>query len=132
MAGGDHNTLDPGDPASLERSVLLLLDVASGSEADLERYVSQLLIAAGDGTPATGVIVSEAAIGWGRCWEHWRFIVVPDITRVAAALGVMTLPAVVLGGAVEEFRQRIDAIVQRQDRSDGGRVSGALSAGDLR
>lgn len=111
--------------------MLLLLDAASGGEADLERYVSQLLIAAGDGTPATGVIVSEAAIGSGRCREHWRFIVVPDITRVAAAFGVMTLPAVVLAGAVEESQQRIDAIVRRQDRCEGGRVSGALSSGDL-
>jgi hypothetical protein len=131
MAGVDHH-IEPENATFPQRSVVLLLDAASGGVDDLERYVSGLLAAACDDAPKDGVIVSQMAIPHWCERETWRTIVVPDIARVAAALGVLALPAVVLTGAIEESLQRIDAIVRRLDRCDGGRVSGALSSGDLR
>ncbi|MGC4190592.1 MAG: hypothetical protein QM589_05060 [Thermomicrobiales bacterium] len=129
MAGVDHQVdpiAAPGQP-----SVLLLLDTASGVAIDVERYVSQLLADARIGKEAGGVIVTPVEL---ECPGHtrWLSVVVPDIGRVAAALGVLSLPAVLASGSVDETRQTIEAILQRQARGDCGRVSGALSTADLR
>ncbi|MGN6033552.1 MAG: hypothetical protein ACTHQE_18005 [Thermomicrobiales bacterium] len=131
MAGVDHH-IECEDASNPQRSVVLLLDAATGGEDDLERYVSRLLAAACGDAPESGMIVSQVAIPQWCERESWRTIVVPDVARVAAALGVLALPAVVLTGAIEESQQQLDAIVRRLDRYDGGRVSGALSSGDLR
>ncbi|MGC4107725.1 MAG: hypothetical protein QM753_15495 [Thermomicrobiales bacterium] len=131
MADVDHH-FEPEDRSSSQRSVVLLLDAAASGMNDLERYVSQLLSDTCPEGPRSGVIVSPVALGeWGERAE-WRTIVVSDIARVAAAFGALTLPAVLMAGAIEETQQRLDAIVRRLGPSESGRVSGAISSSELR
>lgn len=114
------------------RSVVLLLDAVSGSARDIERLVSQLLSSASLPTPEMGAIITPVAL---RSWvdgTRWRTIIVADIERVAAALGVLALPAVLLAGAVDDTVEQVDAITRRQGPANHRRVSGALSSADLR
>lgn len=113
------------------RSVVLLLDAVVGGALDLERAIGQMLEGVCLAVPATGAIVTPVPPRSPIDSTRWQTIVVADIDRIAASLGVLALPAVLLADVLDETIEQIDALVRLQEKPLNMRVSGALSAADL-
>lgn len=110
------------------RTLVVLLD-AGWTLCDFESYVGHLVHDVKEPMPL--LVVSQYPLHMAKIPATWSLMLVPDVDRVAAACGVFTLPAVLVSGAMDETRRRIDAIVRWQKRFDIGRASGAISADEL-